>query len=162
VEISWTLNWILPSPTKRMVLRLCVLATRAAPRVAPTDQPMLPQRTWQSNVAFRGIWTSSRPKLAVPISETIASPSLKKVAQRGHCSSEESQHQLNLLSCLTNRASRLNDLAHEFILSDHLVQFIKARFHSLCKATMWCSRDMLRLIFRQSDLGHSWDELREE
>jgi len=45
VLISWTLNWRLPSPTKRMTLRSAPsgssLAAKAAPRTAPTEYPIL-------------------------------------------------------------------------------------------------------------------------
>jgi hypothetical protein len=49
VLISWAVNCRLPSPTKR-ITRLSApsgssLAASAAPRVAPTEYPILPQRT---------------------------------------------------------------------------------------------------------------------
>lgn len=45
VLISWTLNWRLPSPTKRITLLSAPsgssLAAKAAPRTAPTEYPIL-------------------------------------------------------------------------------------------------------------------------
>lgn len=60
------------------------LAAKAAPRVAPTENPILPHKTWVISVASLGKGTSMMPKPEVPVSARMMSFGLKNCPTRGH------------------------------------------------------------------------------